>query len=321
MNQTVNFYVIGAQKAGTSWLYHRLKELPEFSLPPVKQLHYFDRSPSYNSPNKLSKTRLLSRIMNPKWLIRAIGVTGLTILKGKFSMAIWYLKWFFSTYSDRWFISLFNRFDGISGEITPSYSILEEKDIQRMAMLTPDAKIVFILRNPIERAWSHYRYNTRNIANFDINNVELSSIIAFINSPEQELRSNYLETIKRYKKYFSEDQILIGFYDAISEKPVDFLKELVVFLGGKSSQEIKNYCKVDQRSNVSRKVNLPPKIQEALNAKYKDTIVSLSNTLAGYAQKWENQLSQDIEHNEHIENTEIDLPATICLNKITRKVR
>ena len=37
-----HFIGIGAQKAGTTWLYRNLQEHPEVWLPPEKELHYFD---------------------------------------------------------------------------------------------------------------------------------------------------------------------------------------------------------------------------------------------------------------------------------------
>jgi hypothetical protein len=37
-----DFLCVGAQKAGTSWLYHQLTLHPDFWMPPIKELHYFD---------------------------------------------------------------------------------------------------------------------------------------------------------------------------------------------------------------------------------------------------------------------------------------
>src|SRR6266699_2882921 len=42
-----DFLCVGAQKGGTSWLYRQLEPHPDFWMPPVKELHYF---------NELSKT-------------------------------------------------------------------------------------------------------------------------------------------------------------------------------------------------------------------------------------------------------------------------
>ena len=38
-----DFLCVGAQKAGTSWLYQQLEPHPDFWMPPVKELHYFDQ--------------------------------------------------------------------------------------------------------------------------------------------------------------------------------------------------------------------------------------------------------------------------------------
>jgi len=38
-----DFCCIGAQKAGTGWLYEQLRSHPDFWMPPLKELHYFDR--------------------------------------------------------------------------------------------------------------------------------------------------------------------------------------------------------------------------------------------------------------------------------------
>jgi hypothetical protein len=37
-----DFLCVGAQKAGTSWLFHQLTLHPDFCMPPVKEVHYFD---------------------------------------------------------------------------------------------------------------------------------------------------------------------------------------------------------------------------------------------------------------------------------------
>src|SRR6478735_11126174 len=38
-----DFLCIGAPKTGTTWLYKHLSRHPEIWIPPVKELHYFDR--------------------------------------------------------------------------------------------------------------------------------------------------------------------------------------------------------------------------------------------------------------------------------------
>src|SRR5205085_831376 len=48
-----DFLCMGAQKAGTGWLYEQLRNHPDFWMPPMKELHYFDRIAG-NSPAERS---------------------------------------------------------------------------------------------------------------------------------------------------------------------------------------------------------------------------------------------------------------------------
>ena len=68
----INFLVIGAQKSGTSWLFKQFDKSSQITLPPIKELHYFDRSVDYLSPNFLATTSLTSRLLNPIWTIKAL---------------------------------------------------------------------------------------------------------------------------------------------------------------------------------------------------------------------------------------------------------
>lgn len=47
--------------------------------------------------------------------------------------------------------------DAVCGEITPSYLYIEEA-CGRIRDLVPDVRLIAILRDPVERAWSHYWY-------------------------------------------------------------------------------------------------------------------------------------------------------------------
>ena len=100
-----NFLGIGAQKAGTTWLYKNLRKHPQLYLPETKEIHYFD------------------------WYF--------------YKSIKWYCKYFKSAKKTQ-----------ITGEINPCYSVLSERKIKLIHKINPKLKIILLLRNPIERAWS-----------------------------------------------------------------------------------------------------------------------------------------------------------------------
>ncbi len=281
----IDFSVVGAQKAGTSWLYRRLLEVEDFSMLPIKELHYFDRDYSYPSPSYLAQSKLSNRLRNKKWLKKAIRdcLSSIYRLKG-WSVLKWKLLWYFSEFNDDWYLSLFKGKDHqLLGEINPDYSMLSENDISEMKRLAPDAKIVFLMRNPIDRAWSQIRFN-------DHHKRKTEEIINFINSERQELRGNYLRTIDLFTKIFSKKQLFIGFYDAIEEKPEKLLQEIVTHLGS-NTKSITFKKSFQRKVNQSEKSEIPPHIYNHLVQKYRPMITELADRYGGYCSKWLQEIS------------------------------
>lgn len=309
---TIDFIGIGAQKAGTTWLYSRLCELPQFTMPSVKELHYFDRSKEYPTPNQLSETFLLDRLKNRTWVMKSIKVMLKNLMLGNLKEFKWLFKWYFSSYNDNWYLSLFDELKGIKGEISPAYSILKENDIERMSQLCPNAKLIFILRNPIERAWSQYRSSYKFAPEYSIEHSNVNHVFEFMNSQSQELRTNYIDTIGNYLKYYPENQILIAFYDAIIDNPHQLLSEIVSFVGG-NNEDVYTYCRTKEKDNVSREHEMQEMVKDFLKEKYHPLMLQLSEKFGGYCTKWYLETYSNIEQKP---DTQEKLSPTIILNNV-----
>jgi hypothetical protein len=111
-----------------------------------------------------------------------------------------------------------------SGDFSPSYMV-DPQVPRRIYELLPDVEIYFVLRNPIDRAYSHYCMHVKG-----------GSVAT---NPEDYLipGSRYLEeglyyrNITRFAEYFSETQIRIFFYDDLTENPVNFVSSFYESLG------------------------------------------------------------------------------------------
>jgi hypothetical protein len=272
----INFIGIGAQKSGTSWLFNQFGKSDQINLTPIKELHYFDRSDAYNSSDFLAETKLSKRLYNLKWTAKAL----IEIKKNKQNRQ-WYKKWFFSDFTDQWYLSLFANLTKCKGEITPAYAILKEEDIARMSqLLGQETKIIFMLRHPAERAWSSYKYINR-LKNYVSDDFEHAK--AYMYSDYQIARTQYLKTIQLYKKYFN--SVFVGFFDAIVDKPDELLLDIFNYLE-LDTKEIKSFEGLNKKVNTSKSINMPNDIHALLNEIYKDDIKELSEVYGEYFLKW-----------------------------------
>jgi hypothetical protein len=206
-----DFLVIGAQRAGTTWLHRVLRQHPSLWLPPVKELHYFDR---------LETTRT---ILDPKER-RRVG------LKQLLSLDPWLVSYWLRARSDEWYARLFRDAKAkglVAGEITPAYATLDETVLRRIKGLNDNIKLIFVMRDPVERAWS--AVNNAAKKGIDASTVEKS--IKRARESGAAARSAYGDTIRRLEAVFPASQVHYCFFEDLRDRPEALTSDLFSFLG------------------------------------------------------------------------------------------
>jgi hypothetical protein len=196
-----NFIIIGAPRAGTTSLYHYLRQHPQIAMSHIKETNYFAYLASQLNAEYKVKTP-------SNWPVRSMTEYEALFETKKGTKAI--------------------------GEASPFY-LYAPGVAQQIKLHLPNVKLILILRNPIERAYSAYLKNRRE-------GIESRS---FEGAIEQEIRdpSNtvssenfyiragmYFEHISHYLQYFDRSQIKIVFHKNLQEIPLLFLEELYKFL-------------------------------------------------------------------------------------------
>jgi hypothetical protein len=123
------------------------------------------------------------------------------------------------------------------GEATPSYMYFEEVP-KRIFKVIPNTKLIFMLRDPIERAYSHYWHTlTRGYENLSFEEaIEIEEKRISNNSSSARLRYSYIDRgkyivqLKRFWKYFPKEQMLILITEELKEKPDQIKKQISNFL-------------------------------------------------------------------------------------------
>ncbi len=263
-----NFLCIGAQKAGTTWLYHNLKGHPQIWLPPYKEIHYFDeiyldQSLAQSTLTRRERNRLsiLTKELNKKLNGENISYSYLTFLA--------HLA-FSEDKDDQWYLALFKEAasEKAIGEITPAYSALPELGVKHIKSLLGDIKIIYILRNPVKRAWSQV-VTSRHWDTLDQQQISYQEWVEMIDAKYSLLKGHYTRTITTYEKYFAPDKILYLFYDDICLNPANLLQKVCEFLGIKYEAAYFNSTMISL-FNSSPKMDIPEKVEKYLTEKYQE---------------------------------------------------
>jgi len=248
-------------------------------------LHYFDRHPKYPSSTTLYDDSIFKRLQNRDWRFRFRIFFLRTLRQESFSSVKWKLNYFFKQANDERYLSFFENLEGLKGEVTPSYSILEKEDIQEMYRLAPDTKLILLLRNPIYRAWSQYLHQRRKIKGYETMEIDIEAAIRFMKSKDQVLRSDYESMIANYLSVYPKAQLFIGFFDDIAKQPDKLMHSIIDFIGG-NTEYISEYLDLKQKFNVNKKIEMPKEVFEFLKAKYREPIERLALKFGGYFNVW-----------------------------------
>ena len=254
------FLIIGAPKAGTTSLYHYLLQHPQIYMSPVKEPSFF-----------------------------ALAGENLDILKsGNHSTTNWedYLKLFQGATEEHLAI----------GEVSTTYLYSSKAPILIKKYLS-DVKLIAVLRDPVERAYSNYQMIARS------NYKPLKSFLEEIQNEEIRLPVRryyrirpitpyigggfYYNLLTKYLDIFDKSQIKIMLYEDFKRDNVETIKDIFTFIGVEreftpnvsikyNASILKNNKK--HSSSIQSKIIKSPILKYFLSTSNKDTMIESQDT-------------------------------------------
>jgi len=183
-----DFLIIGGQKCGTSSFYRNLVKHPSIVPAFDKEIYFFN---------------------------------------GKFHKGINWYRTHFPLLPYKYYVTKICRQKFLTGEATPGY-IFHPHVPKRVSEVLPHVKIIVLLRNPVDRAYSHYHHEVRKKR-------ETLSFEDAIKTEEERLRGEFEKLIKneRYKSfnYIHYSYLARGIYvDQLQRWNNFFKKEQILIL-------------------------------------------------------------------------------------------
>jgi Sulfotransferase family len=260
-----NFLCVGAHKGGTTWLYQQLDSHPDFWMPPVKELHYFDqlsRVPRSTSPRCRDERDL--RFLE-----------SLDSLSARPDVDLENYGRLFEPKGPL-----------LSGDISPNYSTLSGKLIRQIVRCFPNLKVIFLARDPVQRFWSHLSMEVhyRQIESFDATNIH--EVNRNLLRRGMRLRSYPTAVVARWERYVHPDRFRIYFFDDLQRNPTELRRSILDFLGADPDKPA-SQVPADYNSWAGmEKLLLTEKVRSHLAQFFKKELKVCAARLGGAARDW-----------------------------------
>lgn len=235
---------------------------------PVKEVHYFDKRHLPRSKNPFYRSHLRKRMRRYKRL-----QTYRDALRPGDSGFLRNLSWdahFFLPRRDNdWYRGVFRPEPGqIAGEITPAYSTMKVRVVKEIHGINPAMRIIYLLRDPIERSWSSALMSLAKRGGRPVESVTDDELIKHFEGAGHTLRSDYLRTLDNWEGVFGRDQIFVGFLDEIQNDPRDLLLRIFRFLGVSADES-------HIPASVSARLNTSPRAKSAIPEQYRSHLARM----------------------------------------------
>ena len=236
-----NFLVIGAAKAGTTTVYHYLKQHPQVYMSPRKEPHFFSKNGTKDYP-----------------------IPTLEDYQALFQGA-----------SDEIAI----------GEASTSY-LTHPKAAERIQCHIPNAKLIAILRDPAYRTYSLYimllMLGKRKLSSYNHQEI-LDNFQGIVKKRSGLIRGGfYYSHLQRYYSLFPANQIKLGLFQDLKNKPDVLMEDIFNFLEIDSSFTINKSFGSANRGGIPRNKEIDTFIK-----KLKPIYHSLSPIIS---QRWSNKI-------------------------------
>lgn len=199
MSALPTFIVIGSDKCGTTSLHHYLGEHPEVQVSHPKELHYFCGEPKPADVPELTVTgdRERLKLRRTNW-------------KRGFD----------------WYRSHFDPSFAVRGESSPNYTgPWYPGTAERIAAAVPDVKLIYCVRDPVERALSEYSFYAGR------GNERRTPDEALLPGGRYDLRSRFAMCLAPYLELFPRERIHVVEAERLDGDRVATMREAFEFLG------------------------------------------------------------------------------------------
>jgi len=257
------FCGLGLPKTGTTWLADYLRDNPDIYLPPVKELQVFNRIflpelYEWMNPHfaKILTKRIAdlqaTKIKSPELVALLAEMLTIAYLTDPPAQLKAYRRLFRGRMTNQHLAF---------GEFSTTYALLPPQGLNLLKAAFASPKFIFVLRDPVNRYWSHVKHELRYKKDFDP--------IAYAKddnrSSELSRMANYAEILPRLIKTLGEENIHILFYESLFvENDADALRQLTNFLG--VDFKTPNFDKVIY---AGADIDLPEDLADFLEDKFK----------------------------------------------------
>lgn len=222
------FLSVGAMKAGTTWLYSVLSRHPALHFAMEKEIHYFYHR--FVNPTQLSEAYRLREARN-RYLMR-FDPDNANIDAVQANLR-WVSAYLSRPVDDYWYRNLFQMRDHqtYACDFSNLHAQLPQDAWPQIASKCARLKVLFTMRDPVKRLWSHTKFHLQLTGHLDLlNSWGPEQFNEFVRRPHIWVNAEYGNILRNLRLGLREDMLQVIFYEELHRDQRGTLRGIEEFL-------------------------------------------------------------------------------------------
>lgn len=255
-----DFLIAGPPRTGSTWLFTNLYHHPDIQLPKRKEVYYLNTLTLENRRESscASLAEYLAAFRDPP--LRSLAKSIRCLLR-----------------------TARLRRPHLIGDPTASNATIEPTVIRDITLLNPDVRVVIVLRDPIERAWSHAKKDLVDRHNRSPDEVGADAFDRFFRAAGQMHYNRYATILANWRGHLQPGHLLAAEFRLVREDPGRLLRQVIAFLGCRHPVLPARPGQARRPINATTPAPMPESVRRRLTARYENLAREYSQTLTDLA--------------------------------------
>jgi len=184
----------------------------------------------------------------------------------------------------------------VRGEISPGYGRLKSWQVNRIAKLLPDLRLILTLRHPIGRVWSQALLEFGYLRGKDVQKISSLNFLRQVERARNRLSSDYCRTIQIWSNAFGRDALHIDLFERLQDDPQSYVTGILRHIGAATPWAVPaNFInsKVHATTNLVRqRRDIPEVVRWYIADRWLEPTERLNEMLEGKVSNWVDEMRE-----------------------------
>lgn len=266
-------------KSGTTWLYRQLQQHPSIKFSHEKEIHFLAYLDGHKQNLGFNYRRGRRSVALQRGTQNGSRVS--------FEDRCWYLDYLYMPKTWQWYKRRFGQVS--NGQYCADFSnltaLLGESAWASLREHVVDLRLIYVLRNPLDRIWSHIKFYYQLVGEQNqLQNMQSYAPDPRLPETELILHSMYAQNLERIFSAVPREHVHLVLYDDISDRPKALLEEIEVFLQLSSHPYLPG--KIRRKINSSQEISRPDWIKQHFYQRCAGDLQRLGEMNVAFPDSW-----------------------------------